>query len=242
MQKTDIQYLTHTLNPIAMKCTRVTEGCKNCWHLAMANRLANNPNIDAERRAAYAGGCLVLIGKELDAPGKIKKPSRIGLQFMGDLFHKNIETEWIAEICRKVVRYKQHKFILLSKRPERMEDFFRNRIRINMIPNLWLGVSISTNDDLWMVDKLLEIPAAVRFVSVEPMLEHIDIENHAYNLDWVICGAETGPGKRPFDIGWAHDMQEQCFMMNVPFFFKQDGDGNNTIDGKTYQEYPHEKT
>jgi len=86
MNKTKIEYLTHTWNPIAMRCSPVSEGCSNCWHLALANRLAKNPMIPEDRQKAYAGGEPVLIEKELDAPLNRKKPAIIGVQFMGDLF------------------------------------------------------------------------------------------------------------------------------------------------------------
>lgn len=274
MQKTKIEYLDYTWNPIAMRCTPVTEGCKNCWHLTMANRLAHNSNIDQERRSAYAGGLEVLVEKELAAPGLIKKPSRIGVQFMGDLFHEKVSDDMLLQVFNVIrANIQHHKFIILTKRPDRMADIipkvhFDNsgdgRMWITKdesdrhdgypifgtswhrpsFNGLWLGLSISTNADLWMVDKLLEIPAAVRFVSVEPMLERSDLicnlkDPYVQNrIDWVICGAETGHGKRPFDIEWARDLRTQCKMVHTPFFFKQDGEGNNTIDGIEYREYP----
>lgn len=185
---------------------------------------------------------------------------------MGDLFHPDIDSNQHYAIFDAMDQSPQHTFIILTKRI--------NRVHIPMRDNWWLGVSISTNDDLWMVDKLLEIPAAVRFVSVEPQLEHIDLDPPQceecfgrevdYGIDkmpycpecetemcygnwldslndrisWVIQGAETSHGKRPFNIQWARNLRDQCEENGVPFFFKQDGEGKDTIDGKIYQEYP----
>jgi len=189
MNKTNIEYLTHSWNPIAMRCTPVSEGCANCWHLAMANRLAKNPVIPKDRRKAYAGGKPVLIESEIDAPLKRKKPAIIGVNFMGDLFHPDVSDEMIdavfsvmaQDICSPLHGLNtptRHTYLVLTKRPERIleghPEFFERW------PNIWLGVTCEnqqTADE--RIPILLQIPAAVRFVSIEPMLSKIDLWFHS---------------------------------------------------------------
>lgn len=128
MQRTKIEYLTHTWNPLAMRCTRVSAGCANCWHLRMADRLAGNPVIPGPRRQAYAnafnGGSPIIVPGELAEPIKIKKPAVIGVQFMGDLFHSSVMNEQIAAIFGVMAACPQHTFCVLTKRPERIVEWF----------------------------------------------------------------------------------------------------------------------
>lgn len=207
MQKTSISYLTHTWNPIAMRCTPVSEGCANCWHLKFANRHAHNPKFSKEMRKAYSGGEPYLREDELIRPFKLKKPSRIGVQFMGDLFYEHVYFEWIDQVLEVVMRNPRHIFIFLTKRPLIMQFYFNNIINNTMgtwdrfrksvsfydachrsviklrkgkvIENLWLGVSVENQEQAnKRIPILLEIPAAVRFVSVEPMLSKIYISDY----------------------------------------------------------------
>lgn len=137
MQQTKIEYLTHTWNPIAMRCTPVSEGCANCWHLRMAKRLQSvfenysdsNHNygwrdIDCEKAEAYAGGDPYINTKELSAPFKLRKPAVIGVQFMGDLFHDSIPFEWIAAVCGVIAANPRHQFVVLTKRLDRAAEFY----------------------------------------------------------------------------------------------------------------------
>lgn len=124
MNKTDIDYLDYTCNPLAMRCTPISEGCKNCWHLPMADRLAKNPRIPEEEQRAYAGGPPVFIRRRLEKLLKINKPSRIGMQFMGDLFHKYVHFDWQLEIWCIVRDNPNHIFIILTKRALAMKYFF----------------------------------------------------------------------------------------------------------------------
>ncbi len=238
MQKTNIEYLTHTWSPIAMSCTRISEGCKNCWHLTVADRLAKNPIIPEFRKKAYLGGKPILIEAELNAPLKVKKPAIIGVQFMGDLFHKDVKDKWIDAIWSRMAKCPQHTFLILTKRPERMAHFVSEVgvFNYDVLPNLWLGV---TAENQKQADKripiLLQIPAAVRFVSVEPMLEEITLPYYLNDyttgacsiLDWVIVGSESGPGARPMNPDWASSLVKQCEEAETPCFVKQ-----IHIDGK----------
>jgi protein gp37 len=235
MNKTKIEYLDYTWNPIAMRCTPVSSGCANCWHLAMAKRLAKNPNLITNKRAAYAGGMFILDKKELQAPLHLKKPSRIGVQFMGDLFHRSVADRVLA-IMEMIYLCNQHTFFVLTKRTQEMVDFFErweiHRVGLDQdFPlNLWLGVSVEdqkTADE--RIPILFRIPAVHRWVSVEPMLGPVDFHKikcgpNREILHWVVCGGETGPKARPLHPDWVRNLRDQCQAAGVPFFFKSCGE------------------
>lgn len=123
MQKTGIEYLTHTWNPIAMRCTPASVGCQKCWHLRMANRLAGNDCFARERQKAYSGdGPPILLPDELAAPLRLRKPAVVGVQFMGDLFHEAVHAEWIHLVVAVAAMAPRHTFVILTKRPGRMVD------------------------------------------------------------------------------------------------------------------------
>jgi len=148
---------------------------------------------------------------------------------MGDLFHHSVPNKWICDVINEVYTCQNHTFLFLTKRPERMRYFFRdyNADDWSNFPNLWLGVTAENQkraDE--RIPILLQIPAAVRFVSVEPMLERMYISKYLYNqLDWVICGAETGPGARYMQPQWAYHLYDQCKRAETPFFFKKASKG-----------------
>ena len=165
--------------------------------------LAQNPKIPLNQQLRYAGiEPPFLVKSRLDAPLKVKKPSIIGTQFMGDLFHKDIRDDQINSVFIKMLWADWHTFIVLTKRPERMLDFvnigegWRGKMK-----NVWLGVSVSTQEDAdRLIPVLLQIPASVRIISVEPTLEQIDIstgptfwDDPSAGIKWVIVGAESGP-------------------------------------------------
>lgn len=242
MNKTGIEYLDFTWNPIAMRCSPISAGCQECWHIKRAKMLANNPMIPEDAQKAYAGrSSPLLIESRLEQPRKIKKPSMIGVQFMGDLFHDDAEDHQINSIFIKMLNLDWHTYMILTKRPERMKDFISIGTGWRgMMDNLWLGVTAEnqqTADE--RIPILLQIPAKVRFVSVEPMLGPVDLRrvgnywplagtyNHLkqkFNRDklgWVICGSETGPGARPCPGGAIEDLYEQSRAAGIPFFDKR---------------------
>ncbi len=257
MQRTKIQYLTHTWNPIKMRCTPVSSGCANCWHLAMAKRLENNLMISAPHRAAYRGEGPELDQKELEAPLHLKKPARIGVQFMGDLWHGSVEHFTIAKIWSLARKCQRHTFFFLTKRPERLRDWTFVKSEVAHVPkivgeiwpdNCWLGVSISTNDDLWMVETLLQIPAAHYWISHEPGLGKVTYPKEFLSLGkdcFLVTGGETGPRARPMHPDIPRHDRDQCQSAGVPFFFKSWGDGlilpkekKRLIDGREWNEMP----
>jgi protein gp37 len=261
MQKTSIDYLTHTWNPLSMRCTPVSEGCEHCWHLRMADRLAANPNIGNAEAESYAGHDTPLVRwKELKKPITAKTPGIIGVQFMGDLFHLGVDFGMVHEVFDVMWQSPHHTFLVLTKRPERMFEFMTQKNIQNMysnewpLKNVWLGVSCENQARAnERIPILLEIPAAVRWVSIEPMIGPVDLTNlsihspedendPAISLDaltgrvkgpdemmdsrlgWVVLGGETGPGARPMEGDWARSVREQCTASGVPFYFKQHGD------------------
>jgi len=207
---------------------------------------------------------------KLKSPIWWNKPSRVFVCSMGDLFHErvNFRGEEIRMIFGSMLIAHDSTFLLLTKRPERMkqamDDIFLRDGR-EIPKNLWLGVSAENQaraDE--RIPILLQIPAAVRFVSVEPMLGPVDLrrafgtngprQTYIEQLDWVICGGETGPGARMMESDWARSLREQCSSSGSAFFFKQHGDAwckdfgvnpkyreNRELDGRTWDEYPEVK-
>ena len=271
MTKTTIEWCDEVWNPVT-GCQKVSAGCKNCY---------------AERIASRFWGArkftdMMIHPERLDDPLHWKKPRRVFVNSMSDLFHPAVPDEFIDRVGQTISRCKvPHTFIVLTKRSGRMREYFTDRG--NFAKNVFLGVSVEDNNQLWRVVDLLQTPAAVRFVSVEPMLEAIDLREPLSGypvqtssgmtisremaldagepswegmtwgddeweptmpaLDWVICGCESGPGARPFEMDWARDLRDQCVSANVPFFFKQ-GRVNGDIvkmpelDGQTWAQYP----
>ena len=192
MNKTGIEYLTHTWNPIAMRCTKVSPACDHCWHLAMCKRMANNPNLSEERRAAYAGGAPTLLKHELVAPTQLRRQKAvIGVQFMGDLFHEDVPFEWIEQVWNVMYNsayrfQKQHTFVVLTKRPERAREFFaqlepsvfggRNKYVQKPLLNVIGMVTVENQEQLdRRVPILLDLPFQRRGISAEPLLGAIAV-------------------------------------------------------------------
>ncbi len=241
MNKTKIPYLTHSWNPLAMRCTPCSPGCANCWHLAMAERMAANPTLSTERRGAYCqpddgGTGPLLLEDELIAPLRLKKSARIGVQFMGDLFHDNVTDEmrdqvWAVMGCCEDPDMRQHTWVILTKRPHVAAGYVASRRTRGMIfglPNLWLGVTVC---DWVEADSktriLLQIPAAVRWLSIEPMLGPTNLRlppgpNYPLpHVNWVVVGCESGSRRRPCKIEWVRSVVEQCKVAGVACFVKQ---------------------
>ena len=263
MSKSKIEWCDETINPI-IGCSKISEGCKNCYAARMARRLAGNPATPQYKNIADWDGETAFVSSVLKRiPGKGK---RLFVGSMGGLFHDSVSEEWINKVCANIINNRRHTFLILTKRPKRMNEYFGKLWKkfemasvynlacptIRFIPNLWLGVTCEnqrTADE--RIPLLLQTPAAKRFVSVEPMLEPISLAeyykeegNGSYSvwldyLDWVICGAETGPRKRPMNQEWAEDLHAQCRKASVPFFGKKDSDGNALkVGGEIVREFP----
>lgn len=238
MNKTGIEYLNYTWNPIAMRCIPVSEGCKNCWHLRMCKRHVANPKLSQEMREARGGGQFHLMQEELEAPLRLKKPVRIGVQFMGDLFLKSVTDEMLDEVFSVMAQAQQHTFFVLTKRPERMGKYLDGCAHgaVEMghhFPwtNIWLGVSVENQKAAderiqILVDFTEKLKMNTGWISVEPMLEEIRFPyfrgHHGDGgIRWVVCGAESGPGARLCNVSWVRSLKNQCLNAGVPFFYKQ---------------------
>ena len=193
MNKTSIEYLDFSWNPLAMRCSPISDGCKHCWHLRAADRLATMPQFDQEVRDAYAGKRPpLLIESRLNEPLKRKKSSVIGVQFMGDLFHHDIDFEIINRIVSVMCAEKQHQFLVLTKRLDRvlafvlwLEDRNADTASASWWPNIWWGTSVENQrraDE--RIPKLLKVPGK-HWLSVEPMLEKVSFD---YDGDSCMCG------------------------------------------------------
>ena len=235
MQKSKIEYLSAvggmTWNPIAMKCSPVSPGCWNCWHLRMAKRLEANTALGTRRQAAYLGGEARLIADELGAPARRRIPTTIAVQFMGDLFHDRVSPIYRKIVFGEMFELERHTFLVLTKRVDNLCRFLElDRLRgYKPANNIWFGVSVedqATADE--RIPILLQTPAAHRWVSVEPMLGPVNLEQarpRGTQLDWVVCGSETGPRKRPCCLEWIDRLRDQCAAAGVPFFGKVDQNG-----------------
>jgi protein gp37 len=242
--KTKIEWTEYSWNPVS-GCTPISEGCQNCYAKRMANRLRGRCGYPADEPFK-----VTLHKDRLEEPLRWKKPRRVFVCSMGDLFHEDVPRWMRFEVMDIILQAKQHTFLILTKRPANMKEFFewyysKAGRTIETIKNLWLGVTAENQQRAdERIPILLQIPAAVRFVSVEPMLGPVDLslsdgvdlsmsvgtglkpgKSYLINsLDWVICGGETGPGARPMHPDWVRNLRNQCQEAGVPFFFKQWGE------------------
>lgn len=216
--KSSIQWTSATWNPLT-GCEKVSPGCTNCYAETFAERWRGIPGHPYEQ-----GFDLKLWPERLSQPLRWKKPRLVFVNSMSDLFHHDVPDEFIRAVWHVMAAYaKQHTFQVLTKRPERMRRLVPELVRTyGIAPNVWLGVSIESNEYAWRADMLRQTPAAVRFLSCEPLLGplHWSVFD---GIDWAIVGGESGPGHRPMDLDWPRDIFLACRRRNVPFFFKQVG-------------------
>lgn len=261
MGDSKIEWTDKTWNPIT-GCTPISEGCQNCYAARMAKRLSGRYGYPADE--PFRPG--VLHEDKLKDPFKWRKPQKVFVCSMGDIMHEQVSWRDVVTVFDVIKANPQHIFMILTKRPEGLAYFRLNGPLVGSepLPNLWLGVTAEnqrTADE--RIPILLQIPAAVRFVSVEPMLGPVDIaywlngapEQYAPDrwqqtyppLDWVIVGGETGPGARPMHPEWVRSLRDQCVNARVPFFFKQWGEWTTVYPqqlsmANRYMKYKHDTT
>lgn len=209
-----IEWTEETWNPTT-GCTKVSAGCKNCYAEVMANRLQamNTPGYDN-------GFEFSMMPDRLDQPIKKKKSTKYFVNSMSDLFHEKMPTSFLNKILGVIDLTPQHIYQILTKREDAMSDYFQNR---NVPENIWLGVTVEDKKSgVPRIDKLRNINATIKFLSVEPLLEDLG-EVDFSGIDWVIVGGESGAKARPMKKEWALNIQKQCKEQNVAFFFKQWG-------------------
>lgn len=251
---TKIPWTDETWNPVS-GCSPISAGCKNCYANRMSKRLAGRFGYPPAPRNFD----VTFHPDKLDQPLHWKKPRRIFPCSMGDLFHEDVPDEWIDRVFDVIQSAWWHTFQILTKRPERALEWCCQSGRMPL-PNVWLGVTAENQEQAnKRILILLQIPAAVRFVSVEPMLSEVNLTNQPWwdhrpeydywkavypwarkTLDWVIVGAETGPGKRPMNLDWARSVRDQCVRAGIPFFFKKDSEGWQTLDSCIWDQFPEE--
>lgn len=213
MKITKIEWTEATWNP-SVGCNKVSAGCKFCYAEVMAQRL------QAMGSSGYEDGFKFKIMPErLDAPYKIKKPTKFFVNSMSDLFHEKMPFYFLDNIFETISNTAHHTYQILTKREEILERYFRTR----PVPdNVWLGVTVENGIKKNRIDVLREINARIRFLSMEPLLEHVG-ELNLGGIHWVIVGGESGHKARPMNPAWAIDIQRQCDLQQVSFFFKQWG-------------------
>ena len=212
--QTSIEWTEQTWNP-AVGCSKISPGCAHCYAEVMARRLK------AMRVPGYENGFqLTLLPHRLEEPLNRTKPTVYFVNSMSDMFHKDIPDDYIRQVFDVIRRAPQHTFQVLTKRAERMAEFFKN---YDPPRNAWLGVTVEDKKHgLPRLDHLRQVPAAIRFISVEPLLEDLSRMN-LKGIHWVIVGGESGPKARPMRQEWALNVKQQCEAQNVAFFFKQWG-------------------
>jgi protein gp37 len=262
MNKTSIPWCDYTWN-VTTGCTPVSSGCARCYAKRIYERFHPKESFSDVRCHP----------ERLDQPLNVRKPQRIFIDSMSDLFHKDVPIQFIAAVWARMIATPQHTYVILTKRPRAMLDIvphlFFNYIedRLTILPNVWLGVSVedqATADE--RIPLLLQTPAAVRFVSVEPMLGAIDlakgtgclgswlidssgnrVKDPEGGIDWLVCGAESGPHARPMSGLWVRSLKDQCVAAGIPFFYKQGPDYNGKIikmpelDGRVWNQMPEVK-
>lgn len=226
MSNTKIEWGDKTWNPIT-GCTKISPGCTHCYAESMAKRLRGRVGYDADDPFG-----VTFHPERLDEPDHWRKPSRIFVCSMGDLFHHDVRDWWREKILQVMIRNPRHTFIILTKRSEQMQDWSVRRFLRMPPPNLWFGVSVETEEYMYRVRHLRQTRAAVLFVSFEPLLGPIESLRLIEGLNWVIVGGESGPGSRPMQSEWVVDIQHCCFINKIPFFFKQWGGVHKKQNGR----------
>ncbi len=225
---TAIEWTDKTWNPTT-GCNKVSPGCKHCYAETITKRFARHfPN----------GFDFTLHPERLDEPRRWRKPSRVFVNSMSDLFHERMPLGFLREIFAVMEECPRHVFQILTKRHERMAELASE---LPWPGNVWMGVSVEDQDYAHRVDYLRRVPAAVRFLSCEPLLGPLDL--NLSGIHWVIVGGESGPRHRPMAADWARGVREQALEAGVAFFFKQWGGrtpkaGGRELDGRTWDELP----
>ena len=230
-----IEWTESSWNPVT-GCTKISAGCAHCYAERMARRLhaMGQPN--------YRNGFEVACHPDaLGLPLKWKKSQMIFVNSMSDLFHRAVPARFIEEIFFTMNQARWHTFQILTKRADRLLQLAP---RLKWTPNVWMGVTVENDKHVDRINRLREVPAAVRFLSLEPLLGPLP-ELDLTRIDWVIVGGESGPGARPMDPAWVLDLRDQCLNAGVAFFFKQWGGvqkkkAGRLLEKRTWDQMPRE--
>lgn len=237
MARTKIEWTESTWNPVT-GCTKVSDGCANCYAYIMANRLQKMGNYKYRN-----GFCLTLHEDCLSEPLSWKKPSLIFVNSMSDLFHEEIPAEFVKAVFSVMNKANWHTFQVLTKRAERLSELASELVWTD---NIWQGVTVENEKNKFRIDYLRRIPASVKFISFEPLIGDVGQVN-LEGIDWAIVGGESGFNCRPMEVDWVLNIKRQCEEQNVLFYFKQWGGvrrqkNGRLLLGRTWDEMPTLKT
>ena len=230
---TAIEWTEATWNPVT-GCDKVSPGCKHCYAERMAMRLK------AMGQHRYRNGFKLTLQEDLiDLPLSWKKPRKVFVNSMSDLFHKDIPLDFIQKVFNTMNQASQHTFQVLTKRSDRLRKISKDLVWTD---NIWMGVSVENEDSAHRIDDLLAMDARIKFLSLEPLLgslKNVSLKG----VDWVIVGGESGPGARPMEATWVLEIRDQCQKLDIPFFFKQWGGINKKktgreLEGRNWDDYP----
>lgn len=232
-QQSAIEWTDTTWNPVT-GCSKISPGCKNCYAERMARRLK------AMGQPRYRSGFSVTLQEDvLDAPLRWLSSRLIFVNSMSDLFHEKVPEEYIRGVFRTMEEASWHVFQVLTKRAERLEALAHT---LPWPKNVWMGVSVENAEYTYRIAHLQRVPAAIRFLSVEPLLGPIS-RLALKGIDWVIVGGESGPRARPMEPAWVQAIRDECLHEGVPFFFKQWGGvrkkrTGRVLDRRVWNEMP----
>ena len=235
-----IEWTDATWNPVT-GCTKITSGCDNCYAERFSERFRGVPG-----HPFQTGFDLTLRPERVRQPLAWKRSRMVFVNSMGDLFHKDVPSRFIDQVFDTMERADWHVFQILTKRSSLMRDYLRLRYQdVSPPSNIWIGVSIEDRRSATRIEQLREAPAAVRFLSIEPLIGSVG-SLALERIHWVIAGGESGPKARPMHIDWLRAIRDQCTDQGVAFFFKQWGGlrpkiGGRTLDGREWSEMPANK-
>jgi len=220
---TKIQWSDETWNP-AVGCTHISPGCDHCYAATVASRQMQPAHVGLTVGRRW-NDTVRLLPERLGEPFKWRKPRRVFVGSMTDLFHHKVPADFIDDVFGVMERCAAHTFQVLTKRPLRMARFVGRAVDVGgapVLPNVWLGTSIESRRYAWRAEHLRRTPAAVRFLSLEPLLGHLGCDLESLDgIHWVIVGCESGPGRRPCDPDWVRAIRDRCAEAGVALFVKQ---------------------
>jgi len=240
-----IEWTEATWNPTT-GCDRISTGCDNCYALTLAKRLkamgSAKYQTDGDPRTSGPGFGVAIHDSDLMLPFKWRSPRVVFVNSMSDLFHARVPVGFVHQVFQVMSATPQHTYQVLTKRATRLE---RLASSLPWPPNVWTGVSVENAAQLHRVDALRSVPAAVRFISAEPLLGSL-AELDLAGTDWLIAGGESGPRARAADAQWFRDLRDACERNGTAFFFKQWGGrtpkaGGRTLDGRTWDQMPADR-
>lgn len=242
----DIEWTDATWNPVS-GCSMISPGCTNCYAMRMAARLQSMNHPSYRELTRKSGGRPVWTGRlrllpdALKIPLSWKKPRKIFVNSMSDLFQDDVPSEFIAEVWNTMLSANQHVYQILTKRPDNMKRIVAE-LDLKPARHIWLGTSVENENYVDRVAILRTIPAAIRFISFEPLLGPVG-PVYLDGIHWAIVGGESGPSSRPIEQKWVDEIKGQCRKFDTAFFFKQWGGTNKKVSGREYRgrtwdEYP----